>query len=341
MQKIPEDIPEFVRRFLNYSLTVKGQSDKTVEQYYLDLRTFLRYLKMEKAHLPKDTDFDQICVQDITIEDIASVNLTQLYDYLAFVSIYRPTYHRSADSPHGNKAAARARKVSSLRTFYKYLTAKVHLLEVNPIAELDSPKISKSLPKYLTLEESKELLEHVEGTYRERDYCILTLFLNCGMRVSELVRLNLTDIDWSMPAIRLHGKGNKERVVYLNDACIHALKTYLAVRIPPTATVDHDALFTSRLQQRINVQTVKWIVKKHLSSANLGNRNFSAHKLRHTAATLMYQSGVDVRTLQEVLGHEQLDTTQIYTHIIDQNLKKAAQMNPLAQFHNSKEKKGS
>jgi len=336
MDLFPSDIPDFLTRFLHYALTVKGQSRKTVQEYYLDLRTFLRYIKLERDHLPKDTDFETIPVADITLEDIKNVTLSQVYDYLSFVSIYRPTYHKSVVSPHGNNAAARARKVSSLRSFFKYLTTKAGLLDINPITELESPKLRKALPHYLTLEESKQLLSVVDGRNKERDYCILTLFLNCGMRVSELSGMNLADIDRSLGLIRLRGKGNKERIVYLNDACFDALDQYLAVRKKPTFTGDADALFVSSQLKRIDEQTVKWIVKKHLAAAGLSGRNFSAHKLRHTAATLMYQNGVDIRTLQEVLGHEQLDTTKIYTHITDSNLKKAADMNPLASVSQQK-----
>ncbi len=332
MSFFPEDIPEYLKSFLNYMLTVKSQSQKTVSEYYLDLRTFLRYIKLKRDKLPPDTDFDTIDASDITIEELGKVTLTQVYDYLSFVSQYRPTYHKSSHTPYGNHAAARARKVSTLRSFFKYLTVKVHLLENNPVAELESPKLKKSLPKYLTLDEAKELLQNVDGRSRERDYCILTFFLNCGMRVFELAGINLSDIDRSNNLLRLRGKGNKERILYLNDACIEALDAYLPKRIIPASPVERDALFVSAQKKRICVQTVKQLVKKHLGAAGLSGRDFSAHKLRHTAATLMYQNGVDIRTLQEVLGHEQLDTTKIYTHISDANLKSAAIMNPLSDF---------
>ncbi len=338
MERIPTDIPEYLTRFLNYALTVKGQSKKTIQEYYLDLRTFLRYLKLRRDNLPEDTNFDLINVEDVSIEELKRVNLTVLYDYLTFVSTYRPTYHKSAHSPYGNAAAARARKVSSLRSFFKYLTAKAELLEVNPVAELESPKKAKALPKYLTLEESKTLLSHVDGRNSERDYCILTLFLNCGMRVHELVGMDLADVDRHNSLIRLRGKGNKERVVYLNEACLEALDAYLPVRIKPDGPMDVNALFVSERHNRINAQTVKKLVEKHLAAASLSGRGFSAHKLRHTAATLMYQNGVDIRTLQEVLGHEQLDTTKIYTHIGDANLKRAATLNPLGSVTSSKNK---
>jgi site-specific recombinase XerD len=214
----------------------------------------------------------------------------------------------------------------------------LQLIEDNPTKSLDVPKPKKELPKYLTLRESLDLLEAIDGQYRERDYCIITLFLNCGMRVSELVNINLQDI--SEDRLRLLGKGNKERMVYLNQACLDAIEAYLPHRLSPKAG-HKSALFISRFGQRINVQTVKSLVKKYLGAAGLSQKHCSVHKLRHTAATLMYQNGVDVRTLKEVLGHENLDTTMIYTHVVDQNLKDAADANPLSQVHQKTKKRPS
>ena len=229
-----------------------------------------------------------------------------------------------------------SRKLSTLRSFYKYLCEKVYLVDVNPTANLESIKTKKSLPKYLTLNESIELLNSIDGSHKERDYCIITLFLNCGLRVSELAALNLGDVNDEF--IRILGKGNKERIVYLNKACKDAIDNYLTVRIKPNAS-SANALFISQKGNRINVQTVKWLVKKHLQAAGLGGKNMSVHKLRHTAATLMYQNGVDVRALQEVLGHENLDTTKIYTHVTNENLKDAARKNPLSEIEIGKNNK--
>jgi site-specific recombinase XerD len=230
-------------------------------------------------------------------------------------------------------ASSRARKVASIRSFYKYLTNKAHLLDENPVAELDSPKIKKSLPKYLDLEESVNLLASVDGENYARDYCILTLFLNCGLRISELVGLNLSDIRDDQ--LRVLGKGNKERILYLNDACKQAISDYMVERMAITA-IDKNALFLSNRRTRISRSTVNWLVKKHLSTAGLDSTQYSSHKLRHTAATLMLQNGVDVRTLQEVLGHDHLNTTQIYTHVDNDDLRTAAKANPLASVKHKK-----
>jgi site-specific recombinase XerD len=234
---------------------------------------------------------------------------------------------------HGNNERTRARKATTLRNFYKYLTVQKRLIDDNPLQELDSPKIKKTLPKYLTLDESLKLLSSVDGKYKERDYCILTLFLNCGMRLSELVSLNLSDIR-SNNTIVVTGKGNKQRIVYLNDSCNAAIKDYLLVR-PVDCVKDRDALFISRQLKRISPKTVQYLVKKYLSE--IGLDEMSVHKLRHTAATLMYQHGnVDIRILQDILGHENLGTTQIYTHISDEQMKQAALSNPLSSFGTKK-----
>ena len=233
----------------------------------------------------------------------------------------------SENSAKGLSAASRARKVATLRSFFNYLCNKVHLLPENPIRDIDSPKIKKSLPHYLTLDESIQLLENVDGPNRERDLCILTFFLNCGLRISELIGLNRSDIQDD--ALRVLGKGNKVRIVYLNEACKDALDAYLKVR-PVIGGKDQDALFVSRNHQRISRATVHNLVKKHLAEAGLDSQMYSAHKLRHTAATLMLQNGVDVKAVQEVLGHEHLNTTEIYTHIDNESLRIAAKANPLS-----------
>ena len=228
-----------------------------------------------------------------------------------------------------NNERTRARKATTLRMFYKYLTVQKKLLDENPLQELDSPKIKKTLPKYLTLDESLDLLKHIDGKFKERDYCIITLFLNCGLRLSELVSLNLSDIR-SNNTMVVTGKGNKERTIYLNAACIDAINAYLPFR-PVDGVKDKDALFISRQKGRISPKTVQYIVKNTLEKAGLKDRELSTHKLRHTAATLMYQYGnVDVLAIKEILGHESLSTTQIYTHIMDEQLQKAADSNPLS-----------
>ena len=312
--------PPILRDFLTYSETIRGKSSKSVEEYYLDLQTFFRYLLKIRGLAPDNAEFEKISIENIDAALLKTVTISDLYSFIVFCKNER-----------GNNAATRARKTSTLRIFFKYLTSQTHLLEVNPAELLEAPKVKSALPRHLTLEDSLELLSSVEGNNRERDYCILTLFLNCGMRLSELCGLNLTDIH-SDGTMRLLGKGNKERIVYLNDACRAAIASYLAVR--PNEGVnanDKNALFISRNRRRISNKTVQHLVKNYLEKAGLGGQGFSTHKLRHTAATLMYQHGnVDIRVLKDILGHANLGTTQIYTHISDKQIKSAIDSNPLA-----------
>ena len=317
--------PPIIKEFLGYMGTVKGKSPLTVEEYFMDLRTFFRYMKQHRNQVPQDMPFDEISIDDIDLEFIKTITLTDVYEYMNFVSTQRK-----------NKATTRSRKVSSLRTYFQYLTNKVNKLEHNPITELETPKTKKSLPKYLTLEQSMDLLHAVEGPYQSRDYCIITLFLNCGMRLSELVNINLHDINHKEHVMHITGKGNKERLVYLNDACMDAIKTYLKDR-PADGLIDREALFISRERKRISPKTVQAMVNKYLEKIGLGGPGYSVHKLRHTAATLMYQYGeVDIRVLKDILGHENLGTTEIYTHISDEQMKKASNSNPLSNVKSKK-----
>ncbi len=309
--------PAVLRDFLTYHETIQGHSKKTVDEYFLDLRTFLRFVKIEKNLVPRTAEFDQIPIDDVDLKLIASVSLSDVYSFMNFLSRER-----------GLGAPARARKISAIRSFYKYLTVKAKLIPENPMQDLDSPRLKKSLPRYLDLEQSIQLLDGVEGKNQERDYCILTLFLNCGLRISELIGLNVKDIQGEQ--MRVLGKGNKERIVYLNSACQQAISDWLDVR-STRGSADPNALFiSSQSRKRISKSAVEKLVKKHLSVAGLDCSQYSPHKLRHTAATLMLQNGVDVRTLQEVLGHDNLNTTQIYTHVDNDNLRTAAKANPLA-----------
>lgn len=316
------EAPSIIKEFLGYMETVKGKSPKTVEEYYLDLRTFFRYIKKSRGLVSPSADFEEIEISDVDLELIKTINLTQVYEYMNYLGSIRH-----------NKATTRSRKVSSLRTFFKYLTNKTGKLAVNPVQELETPKLKKSLPRYLTLEQCLELLSKVDGPTKERDYCILVLFLNCGMRLSELVGLNLSDVHrgkTSSDTLRITGKGNKERIVYLNDACIDAINRYIAVR-PKDALEDKNALFISKQHKRISPKTVQYIVKKYLALIDLDGPGYSVHKLRHTAATLMYQHGhVDIRVLKDILGHENLGTTEIYTHLSDEQMANAAKANPLS-----------
>ncbi len=313
------EAPPIIKEFLGYVGTIKGKSPKTVEEYFLDLRTFFRYIKKSRGLVSPTAEFEEISISDIDLSLIKTVTLTQVYEYMNYLG-----------SDRLNKASTRSRKVSSLRTFFKYLTNKTGKLAVNPVEELETPKLKRSLPKYLTLEQSLELLSKVEGPTKERDYCILVLFLNCGMRLSELVGLNLNDVRHGTSTMKITGKGNKERIVYLNDACIDAIDRYVAVR-PKDALIDKNALFISKQHKRISPKTVQYLVKKYLALIDLGGPGYSVHKLRHTAATLMYQHGhVDIRVLKDILGHENLGTTEIYTHLSDEQMANAAKANPLS-----------
>lgn len=314
------DCPPVMRDFLFYLLTIRGRSQKTVDAYYIDLRTFLRYIKTVKTCVPADTEFSDIKIDDISSEIIRSITLSDVYAFLNFVY-----------SERDNSAKTRARKVSSIRGFFKYLTTKARLLDENPVKDLEIPASKKAMPKYLTLEESITLMSNVDSGAPERDYCILTLLLNCGMRLSELVGINIPDIREN--TVKILGKGNKERIVYLNDACLAALERYLAVRKQPVLASEKNALFLSKNRTRLTPRRVQQIVESSLQTAGLSGKGYSPHKLRHTAATLMYQhGGVDIRVLKEILGHANLSTTEIYTHVSDKQIEKAANSSPLAKI---------
>ena len=321
------EAPPVLRDFLAYHETVKAHSKRTVDEYFLDLRNFFRYLKQNRNTGLSGLALDEIDILDVDLDFVSSVTLTDIYGYMTYLSRDRILHQNSQVSDYGLNAASRARKLATIRSFYNYLTNKAHLIRENPVKDIDSPKLKKSLPKYLTLDESVHLLDSVDGKNQERDYCILTLFLNCGLRISELVGLNLNDIQGD--ALRVLGKGNKVRIIYLNDACQDAISRYLAVR--RNITDRHaNALFLSAQNERISRSTVHAMVKKRLTAAGLDSTQYSSHKLRHTAATLMLQNGVDVRAVQEVLGHDHLNTTQIYTHIDNESLRVAAKANPLS-----------
>lgn len=309
------DAPPILRDFLSYHETVRGHSANTVDEYFLDLRSFFRYMKQMRG-LTERKPFASISILDIDIAFIRTITLSEIYDYLTFLSRSRKL-----------NAASRARKVSAIRSFYRYLTNKAKLLEENPVQDLDAPRLKKTLPRYLTLDESIQLLDSIDGKNKERDFCIFMLFLNCGLRISELVGLNVTDV--REDTLRVLGKGNKERILYLNDGCLDALKSYLTVR-NMMSLQQETALFVTVRRSRISKAGVHKMVKKRLLEAGLDPEKYSSHKLRHTAATLMLQNGVDVRTLQEVLGHDHLNTTQIYTHIDNEDLRIAAKANPLS-----------
>ena len=323
------DCPQVLREFLIYHENIKGQSQLTINEYYLDLRMFLRFIKLMRNDMPIHTCLDDIDIKDVDLSFIERIDTTDVFDFLSYLANERAVHPESPAPDYGISPAARARKLSAIKSFYKYLTVRTKQLQENPVAELEYPKLRKSLPKYLTFEESSALLQAVSGNNQKRDYAILMLFLNCGIRRSELVGLNLTDV--YEDRIRVVGKGNKERFVYFGTACRKAIDAYLVERNERVLT-DNRALFGSRNGNRISVEAVHRLVKKALLQAGLDATQFSAHKLRHTAATMMLSGGVDVKTVQEVLGHENLNTTQIYTHIENTELKIAAQANPLSKL---------
>ncbi len=317
------DCPNVVRDFLSYHENIKAQSPRTIAEYHLDLRMFLRFMKLMRSEQSLKTNLDDVEIRDIDLDFIASITTSDVFEFLSWLANDRTT----ENGTHGIEAAARARKLSAIKSFFKYLTVRTKQLDENPVADLEYPKLRRSLPKYLTLEQSAALLNAVSGPNEKRDYAILMLFLNCGIRRSELVGLNLSDV--YEDRIRVVGKGNKERFVYFGTPCRKAIDAYLAERNKKVLT-DNRALFGSRNGERISVSAVHRLVKKALLQAGLDADQFSAHKLRHTAATLMLSGGVDVKTVQEVLGHENLNTTQIYTHIESTELKIAAEANPIA-----------
>ncbi len=323
------DAPQILKDFLAYHESIKGQSPRTVEEYYLDLRMFLRFMKLMRNDMPIHTRLDDIPIKDIDLNFIRSISTSEVFDFLSYLANDRTPNPDSPVPDYGITPAARARKLSALKSFYKYLTVRTKQLQDNPVADLEYPKLRKSLPRYLTMEQSAALLQAVSGQNQKRDYAILMIFLNCGIRRSELVGLNVTDV--YEDRLRVVGKGNKERFVYFGAACRKAIDAYMPIREKQVLT-DNRALFGSRNGNRISVDAVHALVKKALLQAGLDATQFSAHKLRHTAATMMLSGGVDIKTVQEVLGHENLNTTQIYTHIENTELKVAAEANPLSKL---------
>ena len=322
-----DDFPAPLREFASYKTAIQGCSQKTADEYLLDLRTFFRFLLAKDMGIDPDSDeFCEISIKDIDVEYIKGITPDKIYDFLLYTGNVRK-----------NMWSAKARKLSAIKGLFKFMTVKRGYLEENPAANIESPKRKKTLPKFLSLEESLMLLETVRNDVnshsRLRDLCMITLFLNCGMRLNELVGINLADIDRELMHVRVVGKGSKERIIYLNDACKSVLLDYLAtVRMSEKKrNLPTKALFLSNRDSRITDKMVQKVVYKYLDMAGLGSKHYSVHKLRHTAATLMYQSGnVDIRVLKDILGHEQLNTTQIYTHVSDINMMNAMGENPLS-----------
>jgi len=319
-------LPRFLKDYAGYTSAIKGNSEKTVCEYLLDLRTFFRFIKMRRLDEDWDeAEFEETSISDITLDDANSITAQNILDFLVYLGQDRK-----------NSTTTRMRKLSALRSFYNYAYGKRHLVDSNPTVDIDAPKKNSTVPKYLTVEESVRLLDAVkqdkESKTRQRDYTIIALFLNTGMRLSELCGLNLESFDPELRSVKVLGKGNKERVIYLNDGARSAVEAYLRIRLDPKyIRTSTNAFLLSRLEARISPKTVQWVVYKYLELAGLKTKGMSVHKLRHTAATLMYQSGkVDIRILKDILGHEQLNTTQIYTHVVDRNLEEAMTHNPLS-----------
>lgn len=318
-----EDNPGFLNSFLDYTATILNKSQNTVKEYNYDLNTFLKYI-LYHFKMTNEKDLKQISIRNMSLETVSKITLDDIHSFLFYLT-----------NTYNSKAATRARKVSSIRVFFNYLCNKAGLIEKNPAQNLETPKLDKRIPKYLTLDDSKKLLEAVndmDDRNKERDYAIITLFLNCGMRLSELVGINIKDINFNDQKLNVIGKGNKERTIYLNSACMTAVNKYLAVRPHDNVKYDSkDALFLSERRERISNRTVQYIVKQELKRAGLDTNKYSVHKLRHTAATLMYKYGnVDIRALQELLGHESISTTEIYTHVDNSQIRNAVESNPLA-----------
>ena len=321
-----EENPEFLNAFLDYSITILNKSPNSVKEYNYDLSMFLKFIKFH-FNLTNETDIKNIKINDLTIDTIKKIQLDDIHAFLAYMT-----------SEFHSKSTTRARKVSSIRIFFNYMSRKAKLIDTNPAQDLETPKLDKRLPKYLSLDDSRKLLEataNEDDRNYKRNFAIITLFLNCGMRLSELVGINIQDIDFNECKLNVIGKGNKERTIYLNKACMKAIYEYLEVR--PKEGIKHDKkfsekdLFLSERKTRISNRTVESIVDKQLNTAGLDNRKYSVHKLRHTAATLMYQYGqVDIRALQELLGHESISTTEIYTHVSNDQVRDAVNRNPLA-----------
>ncbi len=315
------DVPQILRNYLNFMTVIKGKSPNTVREYYYDLRMFLRYIQACVKNISL-TEINSVVLDDFDENLLKQITLNDLYEFMAYIN-----------NSHSSNDNYRARKVASLKSFFNYLHIKLNFVDTNPAANLDSPKIKKRMPRYLTYEESIGFLAGIDGKFKARDLAIFAIFLNCGLRLSELVGINLKNINLDKRTLRVIGKGNKERMVYLNDLCIEAIKNYLEVRPEVTNQSDMDALFISSKGRRISNRMVEILAKKYFEKAGLDYELYSPHKLRHTAATLMYREGnVDIRTLQELLGHTSLATTQIYTHIKNDDLRDAAESNPLANF---------
>lgn len=333
-----EQIPPLLKDYINYNINL-NKSVNTIKEYQYDLVRFLKYMSsLEKGN--KKIDYENEDISKINSTFLSKIDSSDIYSYMSYLATELKL-----------EPASRARKLAAIKGFFRYLCTKAYILKENPAKDIETPKINKRLPKYLTINESLKLLEIAKEDNKNqmsrlkkpdkeltehqkylgiRDYAIVTLFLNCGMRLSELVGINLNHIKFDEDRLTVIGKGNKERTIYLNKACIHAIEEYLKYR-PNITGNDQDALFLSEREKRISKRTVQAAITDYLNTAGL--RGYSTHKLRHTAATLMYQNGVDVRSLQEILGHENIGTTEIYTHVDNYQIRQAVENNPLSNIN--------
>lgn len=316
-----KNTPLLLEDYLNYMETIKGVSPNTAKEYFFDLRTFFRFLKTRYKLTDENIEFNNIDTSDIDIDFIKKINIRDLHAYISF-----------ADKKRLNNNSTKSRKVASLRSFFKYLYSTINVIENNPALALEFPKTESRHPTYLTLEQCEHLLDIVldnkNEEYRKRDYAIIMLFLNCGLRLSELSSIDIDKIK-DNDILSIIGKGNKERTIFINEACILSIKEYLAVR--PENISDKKAMFISKRKNRMSNRAIQHMIDKYLDKAGFDTTIYSTHKLRHSAATLMYKYGnVDIRALQEILGHESVATTQIYTHIDNERLREAVKSNPLS-----------
>ncbi|WP_455067538.1 tyrosine recombinase XerC [Parvimonas micra] len=318
-----DDCPVILDDYLNYLLTIKGRSNLTVKEYYYDLKRFLKFIIMRKKLFGYNlnSDINEVSILSINKRDILDIDITDLHAYISY-----------CDSYYNDSTKTKARKISAIKSWFKYLHNTVELIDKNPSEKLELPKLQKRNPVYLTLSESEKVINAIkleENKFnRARDLCIILIFLTCGLRISELTGINIESI--KDDKLNVIGKGNKERTVFLNENCLYAIKCYLKLR---PITPDTTALFISSHKKRISNRSIQIRLKKYIQLAGLDPNIYTPHKLRHTAATLMYKYGdVDIRTIQSILGHTSVATTQIYTHLDDDDIKKGISKNPISKL---------
>lgn len=321
--------PLILDDYLSYLKSIRALSEKTIREYRYDLINFIYFQILRKVYfndkenLNNDIKNERININKLFNRSfINDINIQDMYSYISYL-----------DNELNDNSSTRSRKISALRSFYKYLHQEIEIIDNNITEKLRNPKIQKRQPVYLTLSETELLLDTINKEKNEflknRDLAIVFTFLTTGMRLSELVSVDLKDI--KDDHFSIVGKGNKERTIYLTKNCIDLIDNYIMIRKNYLKEIKVDALFISTRKNRISNRAVQSTVEKYLKRAGFDTRVYSTHKLRHTAATLMYKYGnVDIRALKDVLGHESVSTTQIYTHLDDEDLKNAVNKNPLS-----------